>query len=83
MSEANTKIEVGGRVQWTYRHHLNTKSSVLLTKVGVFEGLCRHTVKHWRKHDSKQMVWVHFDGNKRASKVPMCEIYPLKEVEKV
>ena len=74
MNEENAKIEVGGRVKWTYRHHFSMAGR--RTKKGVFKGLCRHTARHWRKHGSKQMAWVHFDGNKWVSKVPMCEIYP-------
>lgn len=68
------KIGKGSRVFWNYYHALNSTSGIRRRKEGVFYGLCRHTIKHWKKIGSKQMAWVHFDSNKNLSKVPMCEI---------
>ena len=59
-------IKYGDRVVWTYEHHLNSRSSTFITKVGVFEGLIKHTVKH----KGEQLALVTFDGNKGQSKIP-------------
>lgn len=60
-------------VRWQYGHCMGI-SRTQIVKVGTYLGRCRHTSKHWRKPGSKQMAWVHFDGNKRASKVPLEEL---------
>ncbi len=70
-------LERGQRVFWFYDHHLNTISIVRRRKSGIYHGVCRHTIKHWNKPDSEQMAWVHFDGNKRQSKVPLSELRSL------
>jgi len=67
-------LQKGQRVSWFYDHHLNSRSVVRRRKMGVYWGRCRHTVKHWNKLGSEQMAWVHFDGNKRWSKIPLSEV---------
>lgn len=62
------------RVAWVYRHQLNRKSSIVREKVGDYFGKVKHTYKHWQKGSGVQMAVVHFDGNKRVSKVPYSEL---------
>ena len=62
------------RVKWQYTHSLNSRSKVERVKFGIYYGRCRHTSKHWRHRDRVQMAWVHFDGNKRWSKVPLDDL---------
>lgn len=60
----------GCRITWAYTHFLNSISSVVRVKHGVYYGKIKHTILHWRKPNSVQMVCVQFDGNKRASVIP-------------
>lgn len=64
----------GDRIQWTYEHHLNSRSSVMRTKVGVLIGTTG-SVKNDR-YVSGSIAIVHFDGNKGVSKVPYKDIVP-------
>lgn len=68
------RFERGQRVVWYYDHHLNRISVIRSMKTGVYKGLCRHTTKHWNKFGSEQMAWVHFDGNKRQSRVCLSQL---------
>jgi len=68
----------GQRVAWTYDHSLG-RVYTRITKHGTYLGLCRHTRKHWDKFNSEQLAWVHFDGNKRRSRVPFSELRSIKE----
>lgn len=49
---------LGKKVTWTYRHHLNSRSFVTITKEGVVVGACRN----------ENYVKVKFKGNKNAVK---------------
>ncbi len=62
----------GDRIKWSYRHFLNRKSSFVRTKYGVYIRL----VKHPTPPDARwpQCAVVRFDGNKRVSRVPHCEL---------
>ena len=69
------KIRVGDKVKWSYTHHLNSKSSIVRVKKGVFisfirsEEVCggsRITTSHYGK--------VHFDGNKNPSRVLVADL---------
>lgn len=71
------EIKKGDRVLWTYSHYQGL-SRYLRTKEGEYSGLCRHTVKHWRKLGAVQMAYVGFEGNSRVSCVPLHEL-KLKE----
>lgn len=58
------------RVRWTYRHSLNSASSLVVTKSGTYYG----KIKHTRRYQGKQLAAVTFDGNKRYSRVPYEEL---------
>ena len=62
------------KIEWQYTHHLNSRSSVEKIKTGIYFGKIKHTYKHWEKIGAEQMAIVHFDGNKRSSKVPYNEL---------
>ena len=67
------------RIKWEYRHHLNSRSSLLKTKEGFYYGRVKHTIKY---KGNKQLACVGFNGNKRVSFVPFEELIFLKEGEK-
>ena len=50
-------------VEWTYLHHLNSRSSKYRTKVGTF-------IRHVKTSDGKLRSAVLFNGNKTVSIVP-------------
>jgi hypothetical protein len=62
----------GDRVSWTYIHHLNSKSSTIITKHGT---LIRFScaIKNFR-YVAGTIAIVHFDNNKHPSKVPTKEL---------
>ena len=60
----------GDRIEWRYRHYLNSRSSLVKIKRGEFLGLCKHT----RRYEGVQLAYVKFDGNKGRSKVPVSEL---------
>ena len=61
-------MKSGDRVKWKYIHHLNSRSEVVKTKYGEY---IRKIVKYKGRH---QLAMVQFDGNKRVSRVPHCEL---------
>lgn len=61
------------RVKWSYTHVFG-KSKVRKTKTGNYIRLIYHPRKFWLRHDSTQMAYVLFDGNKRYSRVPYHEL---------
>ena len=67
------------RIQWSYRHYTNSRSSFIMTREGEYFGKIKHTYKHWYKRGSKQMALVKFDLNKGASKVPFDELTFMPE----
>lgn len=67
------KIHPGDKVEWTYDHCLGS-SWTRITKVGIYYGLIRHTVKHWRRPEARQLACVRFESNKWASRVPASDI---------
>lgn len=67
----------GDKVSWTYSHALNTKSRTDRTLVGKFTGLSHHTRRHWAKPYAKQLAFVHFEGNKNNSRVPVDELVKI------
>jgi len=71
-------MKAGDRIQWEYIHHLNSRSKVVKTKCGVYIGQIRHTVKYKGRH---QLAMVQFDGNKRVSRVPHCELELIEDKE--
>lgn len=71
MNEHND-IKAGDRIQWTYRHHLNSRSSVMITKSGVFKEVSGKLKN--KRYVSGSVAVVHFDGNKHPSRVPYSEI---------
>lgn len=68
-------IKKGDRVIWCYLHHLNSKSTTLVNKHGTYIAKKKHTARY----TGLQMAYVHFDGNKRYSSVPLCELELEKE----
>lgn len=64
-------MKSGDRIKWKYVHHLNARSEKVKIKRGVYIGLIRHTSKYKGRH---QLAMVQFDGNKRVSRVPHCEL---------
>jgi len=66
-------LEPGDIVYWQYTHHLNSKSSFVNTKKGVFIRNIKHPVKSdtwWNP-----MCLVQFAGNKNASRVQRDELF--------
>ena len=57
---------IGDRVSWTFRHHLNSKSSTLITREGFL-------LKIPNDYQHKKAT-VHFDRNKHPSKVWYTEL---------
>jgi len=47
-------------------------------KYGKYIGQIRHTVKYKGRH---QLAMVQFDGNKRVSRVPHCELELIEDKE--
>lgn len=69
----NEKLKNGSRISWSYRHHLNSNSSTVIEKRGIY--ICR--TRHTYRYRGDQMAYVHFDGNKGYSKVPLRELKSL------
>lgn len=69
-------FKTGQRIQWSYYHHLGSKSKTYRTKYGRFIGLVRHTKKYYGNTMNLQLALVRFDGNKSTSKVPYFELKP-------
>lgn len=67
-------LKWGDKVEWTYSHALGGGSRTMRTLVGTFTGLSHHTRRHWQKYMAKQMAFVHFEGNKNNSRVPVSEL---------
>lgn len=57
-------MKPGDRIQWTYKHHLNRRSYVNITKTGTF-------VRNVNSLFSDTACMVHFDGNKNLSRVDL------------
>lgn len=70
-----TKFKPLDRVQWSYRHHLNSRSSFIRTRVGTYHGL----IAHRAGYKGKQMASVYWDGNKWETQVPIDELRLLGE----
>ena len=70
---ASYLFEKGDIVYWQYTHHLNSKSSFVNTKKGVFV----RNIKHPFKSDEwwNPMCLVQFDSNKNASRVQRDELF--------
>ena len=66
-----SSFKSGDRIIWTYRHSLNSKSKTYITKHGRYLGKRHHT---YRFKGDCQMAWVHFDGNKHKSCVPLYQL---------
>lgn len=66
-------MKYGDRIYWNYTHSTG-RARFTRTKRGIYVSKARHTIKHWRKPNAKQMAWVHFIGNKNYSKVPLEEL---------
>ena len=69
------KIEYGEQVRYYYQRTFG-RAIVNRHKDGMFLGFCKHTKRHWDKPGARQMVFVYFKGNKRASRVAMCQVKP-------
>ena len=63
-------IKTGDRIIWSYRHSTG-RNYTIITKAGVYHGKLRHTVR-FKGRD--QLALVHFDGNKRTSRVPYVQL---------
>ncbi|MCK4759957.1 MAG: hypothetical protein KAT69_07890 [Candidatus Aminicenantes bacterium] len=78
------KIIDGDKVQWTYIHHLNSKSSVRKTKVGKFiRGITSERVDGGSRITHVTYGLVHFEGNKNPSRVLISELTKVKQGEKI
>ena len=58
------------RVEWSYRHYLNSKAFFWALKRGEYFGKVKHTIKY----NGPQLSVVQFDGNKKYSRVPFCDL---------
>ncbi len=65
----------GDEIQWTYEHTLNRKSSIMITKTGVF---CRYIQSHYKDGGMRGIktifAYVRFEGNKNPSKIKITEL---------
>ena len=68
-------------VIWRYRHHINSRSSLIRVKVGEYIGKRRHTRRHWSKIGAQQMAGVQFVDNKRMTFVPYDELEFVQSYE--
>ena len=59
------------KIEWSYEHHLNSKSSLILTKYGIFIRYIHH---RGRDQPFRKMCFVHFEGNKNPSRVRVEDI---------
>jgi len=57
-------------IRWTYQHWMNSTTYTDITKIGVYQRKVKHTVRY----QGPQLAMVHFEGNKRPSKVPYIEL---------
>lgn len=57
-------MEIGDRVEWTYKHNLNRKSYTMITKKGTIIRPVKKKIGL-----SGGYVIVKFDGNKGTSKI--------------
>lgn len=64
-------MKSGDRIKWEYPPPVKNRSIVMKVKYGEYIGLIRHTSKYKGRH---QLAMVRFDGNKRVSRVPYCEL---------
>ena len=68
-------FEPGDKIQWTYRHMLNRKSSTLITKYGLF---IKYITSNYKDGGSRGthtvFCYVHFKGNKNKSKIKISEL---------
>lgn len=69
MLRSEPLISPGTVIFWVYRHHLNSKSSVLREKSGTFIRLVKHG--KWSRF---QKAVVKFDGNSGNTSIPYSEI---------
>ncbi len=68
-------MKQGDKVEWTYKHHLNSRSYTLITKTGILieiTGKIKNT-----KYVSGTHAKVKFNGNKGVSVVPIKDLKPI------
>jgi len=66
-------MKSGDLISWEYTHHLNSKSRCQIMKHGEYIGLIKHTARY----NGPQLAMVHFQGNKRVSRVPLFELMEM------
>jgi CDGSH-type Zn-finger protein len=71
-------MKKGSTVEWTYKHHLNSKSFIYITKTGIIQEITGK-VKNIR-YVSGSHAKVLFKGNKHPSIVPIKELKLIKNV---
>lgn len=72
------EIKEGDRVSWSYIHSLNSKSSTIRKKEGVFIRPVRsEKIDGGSRTTSYEYSLVHFEGNKRPSRVKTKELVKL------
>lgn len=69
-----TRLEHGDRIAWNHYHPFDSSHGFPVWKYGRFVSLIKHTMRH----SGVQLAWVHFDGNKRHSRVPFNELRKTK-----
>ena len=68
----------GDKVKWSYTHHLNSKSSVIITKTGVFvRYIVSKKVMGGCRWSTREYCLVHFEGNKNPSRVLVADIFKI------
>lgn len=70
----NEVPERGDRVEWTYKHWLNSKSFVHITKEGIFIDRVKHKKRYLAEWNIHPKARVKFDDNKNTSTVPLGEL---------
>ncbi len=64
------ELKWNDEVLWSYEHFTNSTTSFMRTKRGRFVGKVLHMRSIKRRSDFVQLAFVHFNGNKKVSRVP-------------
>lgn len=70
-------FQSGEIVAWQYEHCLG-ENYTTITKFGEYIGRIRHT----KRHTGDRLAMVHFEGNKRPSRVPLDDLYKTSKRSK-
>lgn len=73
------EYKTGDQIIWVYRHWMNSKSSTLIQKTGVYI----RPIVSMRGYVKPQISYVHFKGNKNPSRIFTRELELKKRKEDI